>query len=121
MSSEGTLDRVEHPNVPSPVATDAAHAVDRHGHPSPFQYVMVGMVLVVLTAVEVGLSYMEGDVSNGILVTLLLIFMIVKFGLVGLYFMHLKQDSPMFRRFFVLGIGAAIVLYAVVLATLAAF
>ena len=121
MSSEGTLERVEHANVPSPVVADTAHQADSHGHPNPFQYVMVGMVLVVLTAIEVGLSYMEGDVSNGILVALLLIFMIVKFSLVGLYFMHLKQDSPMFRRFFILGICAAIILYSIVLATLAVF
>jgi cytochrome c oxidase subunit 4 len=119
--TEGTLERVEHASAPIPVETGAAHAADSHGHPNPFQYVMVGLVLVVLTAIEVGLSYLEGEVSNAILVTLLIVFMIVKFGLVALYFMHLKHDTAMFRRFFVLGIGAAIVLYAVVLASLAAF
>ncbi len=35
--------------------------------------------------------------------------------------MHLKTDQPMFRRFFVLGIVAACVLYAVVLTTLHVF
>ena len=42
----------------------------------------------------------------------------VKFFLVAAWYMHLRTDQPMFRRFFILGSIAAIVLYLVVLATL---
>jgi hypothetical protein len=42
----------------------------------------------------------------------------VKFFLVASWYMHLRTDQPVFRRFFVLGSIAALVLYAVVLLTL---
>ena len=37
----------------------------------------------------------------------------MKFVLVAAYYMHLKTDQPMFKRFFVLGAVAAMVLYTV--------
>jgi len=49
--------------------------------------------LVVVTAIEVAISYLEGDVSNTIIVTLLLILAIVKFSTVALYFMHLRFET----------------------------
>jgi cytochrome c oxidase subunit 4 len=90
-------------------------------HPTPFKYVMIFLILVVVTAVEIATSYLEGSVSSGVIVGLLLIWAIVKFALVAAYYMHLKTDQPMFRRFFVLGILAAIVLYGVVLTSLHVF
>jgi cytochrome c oxidase subunit 4 len=90
-------------------------------HPSPFKYVMIFLVLVVVTGVEIAVSYLEGSVSSGVIVALLLIFGIVKFVLVAAYYMHLRTDQPIFRRFFIIGIIAAITLYAVVLAALHAF
>jgi caa(3)-type oxidase subunit IV len=74
-----------------------------------------------VTAIEIATSYLEGSVSSGVIVALLLFFAIVKFALVASYFMHLKTDQPIFRRFFVLGIVAACVLYAIVLTTLHVF
>jgi cytochrome c oxidase subunit 4 len=90
-------------------------------HPTPFKYVMIFLILVVVTAVEIATSYLEGSISSGVIVGLLLIWAIVKFALVAAYYMHLKTDQPMFRRFFVLGIIAAIVLYGVVLTSLHVF
>ncbi|HZR11682.1 MAG TPA: cytochrome C oxidase subunit IV family protein [Acidimicrobiia bacterium] len=87
-------------------------------HPTPFQYVMVGVVLVVLTALEVTVSYLTGDIPNGLILLMLLVFMVTKFALVAAWFMHLKTDRPIFRRMFAVGIVAAIVLYGVVLSTL---
>src|SRR5262249_46524563 len=69
-------------------------------HPTPVQYVMVGMVLVVITAIEVAVSYLEGDVANGIIVVALLGMAAVKFILVASWYMHLRTDQPVFRRFF---------------------
>ena len=90
-------------------------------HPTPFKYVIIFLILVVITGIEIGVSYSDGSVSSGVIVALLLLFAIIKFAMVAAYFMHLRTDRPLFRRFFVLGIGAAIVLYAVVLTTLHVF
>lgn len=90
-------------------------------HPTPFKYVMIFLILVVVTAVEIATSYLEGSVSNAVIVALLLFWAIVKFILVAAYYMHLKTDQPMFKRFFVLGAVAAMVLYAIMLTTLHVF
>ena len=90
-------------------------------HPTPFKYVVIFLILVVVTAVEIATSYLEGSVTSGVIVGLLLFWAVVKFVLVALYFMHLKTDQPMFKRFFVVGIVAAITLYAVALASLHVF
>jgi cytochrome c oxidase subunit 4 len=87
-------------------------------HPDPLQYVVVAIVLVVITAVEIGVSYLEGSIPNGLIITLLLIMAFVKFFLVASWYMHLRTDQPVFRRFFVLGSIAAVLLYAIVLLTL---
>jgi cytochrome c oxidase subunit 4 len=90
-------------------------------HPTPQRYVMIAAILVVATAAEVGLYYLEGEVPDGLIITFLLMFAVIKFALVASWYMHLKTDKPIFRRFFVLGIVAAITLYLVVLSTLHVF
>lgn len=87
-------------------------------HPSPFQYVVIAMILVVITALEVGVSYLEGDIPNGLIIFLLLAMSLLKFVLVASYYMHLKTDKPVFRRFFIMAAVGAIVLYLIVLTTL---
>jgi cytochrome c oxidase subunit IV len=87
-------------------------------HPTPFQYVMVAVFLCIVTAIEVAVSYTEGDIPDGLIVTLLLGMAILKFAIVASWFMHLRTDKRIFRNFFVLGIVAAIILFAVVFATL---
>jgi len=87
-------------------------------HPDPWQYVVVAVVLAVITAVEIAVSYMEGDIPDGLIVVLLLSMMVMKFVLVASWFMHLRTDQPIFKRFFIVGSIAAPVLYLVVLATL---
>lgn len=96
----------------------SAGTVSVKPHPSPFKYVVIAVVLVVVTGMEVGVSYLDGDIPDSVLVTLLLVMAIVKFSLVASWYMHLQTDKPIFRRFFVLGIVAAIVLYVIVLLTL---
>jgi cytochrome c oxidase subunit 4 len=87
-----------------------------HDHPSEKQYYVVALILAVVTALEVAAYYITG-LSDDVLVILLAIFAIVKFVMVVLYFMHLKFDSPVFRRLFMAGMGLAIAVY---IATLAA-
>ncbi len=90
-------------------------------HPTPFKYVMIFLILVVITALEVATSYLEGSLANWAIVALLIFWAVLKFVLVAGYYMHLKTDQPIFMRFFVLGAIAAMVLYTVALATLHAF
>ena len=90
-------------------------------HPTPQRYVMIAAILVVATAAEVGLYYLEGEVPDGLIIVFLLMFAVMKFALVASWYMHLRTDKPIFRRFFVLGIVAAITLYLIVLTTLHVF
>lgn len=94
----------------------AGHATaESHGpaHPSPKEYVRIGLILAVLTGLEVAASYT--GVSGSILIPTLFILAVVKFAMVVLWFMHLKFDDRRFARFFVLGLSGAAVLYLVVL------
>jgi cytochrome c oxidase subunit IV len=90
-------------------------------HPQPAKYVVIAAILVVATAAEVGLYYLEGEVADGLIILFLLMFAVTKFFLVASWYMHLRTDKPIFRNFFVLGIAAAITLYLVVLSTLHVF
>ena len=90
-------------------------------HPTPFKYVMIFLILVVITGVEIGISYLEGSVTSGIIVALLIIFGVLKFAMVAAYYMHLRTDQPIFRRFFVLGIITAMAVFAVAVTTLHVF
>ena len=90
-------------------------------HPTPVKYVMIAAILVAVTAAEVGLYYLQGDVPDGLIIVFLLTFAVIKFALVASWYMHLKTDRPVFRRFFVIGIVAAISLYLIVLTMLHVF
>lgn len=87
--------------------TTAPH--DEHTHPSASVYAKVGLVLFVLTALEVGLyeiTYGEhaGGAAEAIkpfFVPLLLLLSAAKFALVAMFYMHLKQDSKLFTGIFV--------------------
>ncbi len=92
-----------------------------HPHPTPLKYVVIAVVLVVLTAIEVVVSYQSDNAPEGVIVALLLLLAAAKFTMVASWYMHLKTDRPIFRRFFILGITAAVILFAIVLATLHAF
>jgi cytochrome c oxidase subunit IV len=106
----------------SPTALGAAEvtgAGDHGAHPTDRQYILIALVLAAITALEVGISYAKGlgDVSN----PLLLILAAVKFFMVVAFFMHLKFDNPVFRRFLVTGIILAGVVYTIVFLTLGIF
>ncbi|MBA3737273.1 MAG: cytochrome C oxidase subunit IV family protein [Actinobacteria bacterium] len=96
-------------------------AAESHGpaHPSPKEYVRIGLILAVLTALEVAASYT--GVSGSILIPTLFVLAVVKFAMVVLWFMHLKFDDRRFARFFVMGLSGAAVLYLVVLISFKVF
>ena len=101
------------------VEAPAEHEGTHGGHPSPKEYIRIGVILGVLTALEIGASY--AGVSTGILIPTLFILAVVKFALVVMWFMHLRFDDRRYARFFVMGLAGASVLYLIVLISLRVF
>jgi cytochrome c oxidase subunit IV len=91
------------------------HEPEEHEHPGPRQYVIVAVILAIVTAVEVAIYYV--DALSSVLVPFLIAFSAVKFAMVALWFMHLRFDSPLFKRLFVTGIILALTVFAIVLVT----
>src|SRR2546430_1386277 len=79
------LEHVAEERVPEAVTTPAPVLLpgEIRPHPTPFKYVVIAAVLVVVTAAEVGLYYLQGDIPDGLLIALLLSFAFVKFTLVA--------------------------------------
>ena len=92
------------------------HHAPEHAHPSPVKYVGIAVLLAVITAVEVALYYIA--MPDALMVSMLMVLAVLKFSLVGAFFMHLKFDSPMLRRLFITGLVLAGVVYSVALLTL---
>jgi cytochrome c oxidase subunit 4 len=92
--------------------SEAQH-IEEHGHPTPRKYVAVAVILAILTAIEVTISYV--DSLRSVLVWMLLGLAVAKFQLVAAWFMHLRFDSSIFRRLFVTGIVTALLVFSVVL------
>jgi cytochrome c oxidase subunit 4 len=93
----------------------AQHDHDEVHHPGPGEYVTIGAILAVLTAIEVMLFY--ANAARAITVPALLTATFLKFGLVVLWFMHLRFDHKLFRRLFAAGIAIAVVVYGVTIST----
>ena len=88
------------------VTTPSQH---EHGHPTAGVYAKVGLVLFVLTALEVGLYEVtygshagpSAEAIKPFFVPLLLLMSAAKFALVAMFYMHLKQDHKLFSGVFV--------------------
>jgi caa(3)-type oxidase subunit IV len=105
--------------TPTPTVTEArAHEHAEHAHPTAGLYLKIGLVLFVLTALEVGayeLAYTHGDTPIGaairpVVIPILLILSAIKFAMVAMYYMHLKQDGKMLSGLFVFPIILAAVI-----------
>jgi cytochrome c oxidase subunit IV len=92
---------------------------DVHEHPvhSTRTYWVIGVILTVLTAIEIAAYYTE-DTLGAAAAPLILMLSAAKFILVVMFYMHLKYDSNVFTGFFVfpmalavLVIGSLILLY----------
>jgi cytochrome c oxidase subunit 4 len=94
------------------------HHAAEHVHPSPVKYVGIAILLAVITALEVGMYYI--DMPEWLLVAFLMVLAILKFTMVAAFFMHLKFDSPMLRRLFITGLILAAAVYTAVLMSLRA-
>jgi caa(3)-type oxidase subunit IV len=97
---------------------DAHSTAEAHSHPTPGTYAKIGLFLFVLTALEVGLyegTYGEhagalGASLQPFFIPLLLFLSAIKFALVAMFYMHLKDDSKLFSGVFVFPIIIATVI-----------
>ena len=100
----------------------AAHEETVHGtghaHPTDLQYVYVALFLGVITGAEIVVGYAD---PNAFVIGSLIVMMMVKFAVVALWFMHLRFDSILFRRFFVTGIVLAVLVYVGIFMTAVQF
>jgi cytochrome c oxidase subunit IV len=95
---------------------------DQHSHPTNRFYVIIGVVLLALTALEmVGyLGETSGTLGPGSAAAIILVLSAAKFLLVVAFYMHLKFDHKLFTGIFifpallgVLVIGSMILLFGV--------
>lgn len=98
----------------SPTAPVEEHG--EHEHPPDRVYVYIALILAALTAIEIALYYVEVGSAE---IPALLILMVMKFVIVALFFMHLRFDSKVATRMFVIGLVLALAVYIGALATFA--
>jgi caa(3)-type oxidase subunit IV len=91
----------------------AAHG-DAGAHKPNSFYIQVAAALAVITAVEVGLYYLD---IGKLFMPALLILMVVKFITVVSVFMHLKFDHKLFSYLFYSGLFLAVGVYIAALMT----
>ena len=87
---------------------------DHSSHPGPTEYVQIGIILAVITGIEVALYYAD---AGAFTVPALLFLTVVKFALVIFWFMHLRFDSKLFRRIFFFGVILALAVFSATVAT----
>ena len=83
---------------------------------------LIALFLAVITGAEVLTYYVDFFKDHFPLLVLTLIpMMIIKFGVVAAFFMHLRFDNKLFRRVFITGILLATFVYMIVLSTFHVF
>ncbi len=122
MATEAGTSTPDRPAPDGGGVTDSAAAEDdhdptaaSHDHPSELAYIKVALFLALVTAIEVAVYYVPP--LEDFLVPILLACGLIKFFYVVMWFMHLRFDSRIFRRLFVLGVLLALFVYTVTLTT----
>ena len=95
-----------------PIEGEHAGAHEDH-HPSALQYLKIGAILTVITAVEVALYYI--DMNRTLLLSLLGVLSVIKFAMVVMWFMHLKFDNRLFSILFATGLFGTVILFGIVI------
>jgi cytochrome c oxidase subunit IV len=91
-------------------ASEETHA---HGSPPRF-YLTIGVILAVITAVEVAITLV--GIERIILVPLLLVLSFAKGSCVVMFFMHLRGDARIFQFLFIVPLTIATSMILVFLA-----
>ncbi len=93
------------------------HDDSEHTHPGVGQYVEIGIILAVMTLLEVVIfESFDRGLEPAIGIPALILLTILKFLLVVMWFMHLRFDHRMFRRFFYVGLALSALVYGIVAA-----
>ena len=79
---------------------DAKATGAKHHHPTPGTYIKVGIILTLITIVEVWVYYIPSFVASRAFVPSLLIMSAIKFFIVVAFYMHLRYDHKLFRALF---------------------
>ena len=74
--------------------SDQPRHPSEHAHPGTGTYVAIGIILTIITLVEVGVFYVPA--FQPVLVPVLLALSAIKFALVVMFYMHLKSDHKLF-------------------------
>jgi cytochrome c oxidase subunit 4 len=78
-----------------------AHGHDEHAnHPTAGKYVLIGILLTLITVVEVSAYYYKPWEESAIYVPSILALSALKFVIVVMFYMHLKYDHKLFRALF---------------------
>ncbi len=96
------------------MTTTAAHTEEHDHGLTDSGYVKIAIILALITALEVSTYYVD---FGPFFMPALLIMMVVKFVMVVSYFMHLKFDKRVFSVMFYTGLGIALFVYFIALAT----
>lgn len=103
--------------APQPAIPGAPPVAPRRTtHPAPAEYLQIGAILALLTAIEVTVYYT--NIPRAPFVAILMALMAAKFSFVVLWFMHLRFDNKIFSTLFAGGFLLAASIFIVVLATL---
>ena len=95
------------------MSTETQSQDHEHGM-SDAGYIKIALILAAITALEVSTYYVD---FGPLFMPSLMIMMVVKFVMVVSYFMHLKFDNKIFSFLFYTGLGLALFVYIVALAT----
>ena len=79
------------------------------------QYVVVAVVLAAMTALEVSTYWFPKEFPVGLSTGMLIFLMVIKFGTVTAYFMHLKFDKRLLTVVFYSGLVLALLVYIAIL------
>jgi cytochrome c oxidase subunit 4 len=82
-------------------------------HPTPRDYWLIAVILAVITAAEVAVTYI--DALDSVVAPMLLAMAAVKFAIVVGWYMHLRYEKPAYRNLFLIGLVLAPVLFGAVL------
>jgi cytochrome c oxidase subunit IV len=90
------------------------HAHNEHAHKPNSYYVQIALILAVLTAIETSTYWVDFGPA---FLPILLGLMAIKFFMVVMIFMHLKDEKPIFKYLFFSGLGLAVFVYIFALFT----
>lgn len=90
----------------------ADYEYEQRPEPGYRDYVNIAVVLCVVIGLELVTYYIA---PSGWVVPLLGVFAAIKFFVIGAWFMHLRFDSPIFRRLFLAGLSLAVSVFLITL------